>query len=318
MVKRILIFVSILLLMSISFIICPKSVNAENNITIGWSDYATVNQVGDFMAQQGYVLKIVNISIANNGYSSFSTNPTYFSVTSAKSGNIFNYTTYIQNEWVTWDVYNGMTFYGSLVFQMPLADNEISAMDHTTTIAGQNYNILYASFVPYTSLATPTSSPDQTPIISTIIQATSNDGEIVTCGMRGNIEETQISNANITTDPSKASTTISFTLTGQSASTGFGNITIIKNSIPYGTTPTIYVDNQKCPEQGYTQDDDLYYVWFTVHFSTHKIAIVFAADSQAPTSTVPELFWLVILPLLLFVLAVAVIVRHRKTANLNI
>ena len=39
--------------------------------------------------------------------------------------------------------------------------------------------------------------------------------------------------------------------------------------------------------------------------------------SPSPSPTVPELSWLVIVPLLFCLLFVAVIVRHRKTANLN-
>jgi hypothetical protein len=44
-----------------------------------------------------------------------------------------------------------------------------------------------------------------------------------------------------------------------------------------------------------------------------------ASSSPASTSTptVPELSWLVIVTLLLFILSIAVIVRHRKTANKN-
>jgi len=38
---------------------------------------------------------------------------------------------------------------------------------------------------------------------------------------------------------------------------------------------------------------------------------------NSPTPTVPELSWLAVVPLLLSVFAVAVIVRHRKTDNLN-
>jgi hypothetical protein len=156
MEKKTLILVLILLLMSISFITSLKSVKAENNITIGWSDYATVNQVGEYKAQQGFVLEIVNISIANNGYNSINTNPHYFTVTSAKSGNVFNYTTYAQDDWVTWDVYNGMTFYGALVFEMPVGENEISHLSYNTTSAGENYIIVYTSFNPNIRNSTPT------------------------------------------------------------------------------------------------------------------------------------------------------------------
>jgi hypothetical protein len=45
--------------------------------------------------------------------------------------------------------------------------------------------------------------------------------------------------------------------------------------------------------------------------------ITIPASSSSPTPAVPELSWLIIVPLLLSVFSVAVIVRHRKTANLR-
>ncbi len=42
-----------------------------------------------------------------------------------------------------------------------------------------------------------------------------------------------------------------------------------------------------------------------------------AVTVNAPSSAVPEFQALIVLPLLLSVLSVAVIVRHRKTANLS-
>ncbi len=39
--------------------------------------------------------------------------------------------------------------------------------------------------------------------------------------------------------------------------------------------PTIYIDDQKAENQGYTQYADNYYVWFTTHFSTHEVSIEF-------------------------------------------
>jgi hypothetical protein len=41
------------------------------------------------------------------------------------------------------------------------------------------------------------------------------------------------------------------------------------------------------------------------------------SDSPIPSPTVPELSWLVILPLLLSVFFLALALRHRKTANLK-
>ena len=63
-----------------------------------------------------------------------------------------------------------------------------------------------------------------------------------------------MSNVTIATNQSAKTTTVSFTVTGESGTTGFGNITIPKSAVPYGTTPTIYIDGQPAQNQGYTQD----------------------------------------------------------------
>jgi hypothetical protein len=69
------------------------------------------------------------------------------------------------------------------------------------------------------------------------------------------------------------------------------------------------------------QDTDQYWAEFNAR-STNQSFIIAGAFSTPPTSTrttssVPELSWLVIVPLLLFVFSVAVIFRHRKTVNSN-
>ena len=47
----------------------------------------------------------------------------------------------------------------------------------------------------------------------------------------------------------------------------------------------MYIDGQPAQNQGYTQDNDNYYVWYTTHFSTHQISIVFTASSPNPTAS---------------------------------
>jgi hypothetical protein len=84
-----------------------------------------------------------------------------------------------------------------------------------------------------------------------------------------------MTNVTITANQSAKTTVISFTVSGESGSTGFSNITIPISAVPYGTTPTIYVDGQPAQNQGYTQDSNNYYVWYTTHFSTHQITVVF-------------------------------------------
>lgn len=55
-------------------------------------------------------------------------------------------------------------------------------------------------------------------------------------------------------------------------------------------------------------------VTYTVYFYPDTYP---APSSATPTPTIPELSWLVIVPLLLLVFSVALVVRHRKTANSN-
>ena len=80
---------------------------------------------------------------------------------------------------------------------------------------------------------------------------------------------------------------MSLTVTDESGTTGFDNVTIPKSAIPYGITPTIYIDGQQASNQGYTQDSNSYYAWYT-YFSTHKASIVFATTSPSPSPT-PQL-----------------------------
>ncbi len=127
---------------------------------------------------------------------------------------------------------------------------------------------------------TPTSAPS-----ATTVPATTDNGSTVYLAISGNITNSQMSNITITTNQSATSTTVSFTVTGPSGTTGFSNITIPKTALTYGTTPTIYIDNQPAQNQGYTQDTNNYYVWYTTHFSTHKISIVFTKTSSSTNLT---------------------------------
>lgn len=135
----------------------------------------------------------------------------------------------------------------------------------------------------------PSPSPSPTPTTTLIenksqnstLRATTDKGAIVDLAITGNIDSSQISNAIIATNQSATSTIISFKLTGPSGTTGFSNITIAKNTVPYGKVPAIYIDNQLASNQGYTQNDNNYYVWYSTHFSTHQVSIVFTGGEQA-------------------------------------
>ena len=71
---------------------------------------------------------------------------------------------------------------------------------------------------------------------------------------------------------------------GPTGTQGFANITLPIAAIPYGTTPLVYIDGQPAADQGYTQDANNYYIWYTTHFSSHQIAVMFTVEPQ-PTPT---------------------------------
>ncbi len=118
------------------------------------------------------------------------------------------------------------------------------------------------------------------------IQATKGNGETIDLVIRGNITATQISGITLTSNQSSTETNLSFTLQGQSGTSGFTNITVPKSQIPYGSGPIVYIDNVAAQNQGFTEDNENYYVWFTVNFSTHQMTILFRSiPSPTPTAT---------------------------------
>jgi hypothetical protein len=137
-----------------------------------------------------------------------------------------------------------------------------------------------------------------------------------------------MSNVTIATDNYISTTTVSFTVTGESGTTGFGNITIPKSAVPYGTTPTIDIDNQPTQNQGYEQDTNNYYVWYTTPFSTHQVSIVFTTipnstpmtsfDAGGPNQTqvqssLPTIVIYGIVATVVIVVIVAVVLVLRKS-----
>jgi len=126
--------------------------------------------------------------------------------------------------------------------------------------------------------------------------------------------------SNVTISTNKFAATLSFSLTGESGATGFGNITIPKSAVPDGSTPTIYIDNQAAQDQGYTQDADNYYVWYTTHFSTHEVSIAFniapsASPTIKPTSSAEPLSKIIVVAIsavALVVVASGVLVYQKK------
>jgi hypothetical protein len=103
------------------------------------------------------------------------------------------------------------------------------------------------------------------------------------------------------------------TLTGQSDTTGFCNITIPKTAILYGTNPVVFIDNQQATNQGYTQDSQNFYVWYTTHFSTHLLKIQFVGSLVTQTSSFsPLLAVAIIAPEIVLIYTVIAVRRLRR------
>jgi hypothetical protein len=125
-----------------------------------------------------------------------------------------------------------------------------------------------------------------------------------------------VSNVTIATNQSATSTTVSFTVTGESGTTGFSNVTIPKTAVPYATAPTIYIDNQPAQDQGYTQDANNYYTWYTTHFSTHQVAIQFPIFPPPAVSSELVIAFAINVAAII-IISIVVIKRSKDHGNLT-
>jgi outer membrane protein assembly factor BamB len=165
---------------------------------------------------------------------------------------------------------------------------------HSWSSAAVANGILYVGFEEGTLFAfgssnstptsTPTSAPTPTPAAqaNTTVSATTGNGGTVNLVLNGNITSSQMSNVTIAVN-NATTTGLFFTVTGERGNLGFSNITIPKSLMPSETTPLIFIDGVPAQNQGYTQDTDNYYVWYTTHFSTHQISIMFTSTTPSPT-----------------------------------
>jgi outer membrane protein assembly factor BamB len=140
-------------------------------------------------------------------------------------------------------------------------------------------------------LPPPTISPSPT-----IVQALTDQRQTVNISLTGNMTSSQIFNVYITSDKNATKTTMYLTLTGESGNKGFCNMTIPKSLICNQTKPTIYIGGQTAANQGYTQDDNSFYVWYTTGFSTHDVSIVF--QKTVDTLDLAFYFWAVLFSVL--------------------
>jgi hypothetical protein len=147
--------------------------------------------------------------------------------------------------------------------------------------------VLYVDFEGGTLFAfgSSNSATTPTPTPSTQTNATVSaltDNGVVNLALSGNITSAQMSNVTIAAN-NATTTGLYFTVTGESGTIGFSKITIPKSLVPPEATPLIFIDGLPAQSQGFTQDANNYYVWFTTHFSTHQISIMFTSNTSSPT-----------------------------------
>jgi hypothetical protein len=118
-----------------------------------------------------------------------------------------------------------------------------------------------------------------------------------------------MSNMTITPHQANDTTILAFTVSGEAGTMGYANLTISKSAIPYGTIPKVYIDGVEAQNQGYTQDANNYYVWFTTHFSTHQVTIQFQGTAEQTTAT--WLYIAVTVAVVLVVLLTSVVVIRK-------
>ena len=119
---------------------------------------------------------------------------------------------------------------------------------------------------------TPSPTPSSTPTPSaTTVPTTTDSGAIVDLALSGNITSSQISGSAISPNQSTAITTVSFIMTGSNGQVGFVNMTIPKSAVLYGVSPVVYINGQQAASQGYTQDANNFYVWYTAQFTTNLV-----------------------------------------------
>ena len=242
------------------------------------------------------------------------------------AGGSWNSNVYMSQNAGAWTVtatYNGKTDTATLTVNPaptptptaePTANPTATPTSNPTTSPTQTPT--YTQSPSPTATPAPTASQTPTPTVvpsvsptSTTVRATTSTGQVVDVVVSGNITVSQISRLTITTE-SDTKTAVSFTLTGESGTTGFANFVIPKTAIPYGVIPTVYVGGEPAQNQGYTQDGQNFYVWFTTHFSTHQVEISFTGKDSG--LQVYSLWYVLVFVVILSVISVSLFVIFRS------
>lgn len=163
----------------------------------------------------------------------------------------------------------------------------------------------------------PTLTPAPTPVPNAITITTLTDsGQNVSLTFQGDITSSTISSISITTDGSNTTTTVSLAIVAQSKTNGFNNVTIPISAIPYGTTPTVYVNNGVAQNQGYSHDSKNYYIWFKTDYSTYELSVAF--ETQPAPANFP--IWVILAIVIIVVVSILAVFLQKtfKTKNFRL
>ncbi|MCW4009298.1 MAG: hypothetical protein NWF05_01590, partial [Candidatus Bathyarchaeota archaeon] len=272
------------------------SISPAGDTTVNYGD----SQSFTITPNAGYHIVDVQVDgVSVGAVASYSFNSVNASHTISASFTINTYTVTVTSEHGS-PTPSGQVTYGSN-FTAQVTSPE--AIDETHQWVCTGYSVDGGTLVEGTSYTFTNIHADHTIVFSwesgivitpTIVTESTNGTEIVegtpfTFTLQGNISITQISNPTLVINETANTVTLSLNLTGTTGTTGFSNMTIPKSTMPTGVVPipTVYIDGQIAENQGYTEDAENFYIWYTTHFSNHQVAVVFPA-SASPTPTPPS------------------------------
>jgi hypothetical protein len=145
------------------------------------------------------------------------------------------------------------------------------------------------------------------------------DGKNVTLTIKGNISTTQISNLYFETlEDQYNNTHITFDIRGLNGSAGFVNMTIPKSALLGGTEPSVATNGGRPESQGFLQDEENFYVWFTTlpqwdnndrSYVTVLFLLVTHRESNQSSSTIWTFYGIAFA--LLIVATILLLVRYK-------
>lgn len=264
-------------------------------VTHGDLDRFIVLTLSSSSVGSAFLIRVVAVDSVGNIVTSFTGTVALTadgtSVSPSTSGNFEN------GEW-----YSSVTISNSGTFNITASNDEKTGTSQPVTITSGS-----------TTTPIPTPTPTVTPTPDTVV-ATNGTTTVNVQLTGGNITSQQITNMQVSTNQTQnnTTTTISFTVSGPTGTTGFSNMTLSKSQIPDGTTPKVYIDGELAANQGYTEDNQNYYVWYTTSFSTHNVKIEFTGQPAAPEEQPILLYAAIITVVALLAVAVLVLSRRRQ------